>query len=358
MPRVRYPIDNDVRLFTNRVLQTIRSVPGVTYAGGTTIIPLGGNHSDGVIIAEGYQMKAGESLVSPMQVVITPGYFEAMGTPLVRGRYFDERDNETGPGAVIVDERLAAASGPARMRSESECIEPTNPSDLLKPDENTSWLTVVGVIRDVQLEDLAGGPTTPVRTTSPAAQPVTRGHGRRDQDEPGSRSCPANDPQRSEEDRSGHAARECSNDDGIYGPVAHVAESRDAAGHIVCAWSRYFSRQSASMECWLTWSRSVRAKSASASHWEAPRAASSNLVLREGLWLVLSGLALGFVGAVVLRRTLRSQIYGLGALDPVVLAQRDPESDHHRRGCLLPSGPAGHESQPGGRPEPVTGWAR
>ena len=44
-----------------------------------------------------------------------------------------------------------------------------------------------------------------------------------------------------------------------------------------------------------------------------------NLVVREGLWLVLSGLALGFVGAVVLRRTMQSQIYGLGALDPVVL---------------------------------------
>src|SRR5207344_2383586 len=78
--RARYPTDNDVRSFTNRALQAIRSVPGVTQAGGTTIIPLSGNHSDSVVIAEGYQMKPGESLVSPMQMTITPGYFEAMGT--------------------------------------------------------------------------------------------------------------------------------------------------------------------------------------------------------------------------------------------------------------------------------------
>ena len=43
------------------------------------------------------------------------------------------------------------------------------------------------------------------------------------------------------------------------------------------------------------------------------------LVLREGLWLVVSGLILGFVGTLALRRALQTQIYGLGALDPVVI---------------------------------------
>jgi putative ABC transport system permease protein len=43
------------------------------------------------------------------------------------------------------------------------------------------------------------------------------------------------------------------------------------------------------------------------------------LVLREGLWLVGGGLILGFVGTVTLRRTLQGQIYGLGAMDPLVI---------------------------------------
>src|SRR5437868_2541054 len=52
-------------------------------------------------------MKPGESVVSPMRVVITPDYFDTMRTPLVRGRFFNDRDNETSPGVVIVDEKLA-----------------------------------------------------------------------------------------------------------------------------------------------------------------------------------------------------------------------------------------------------------
>src|SRR5256885_14259677 len=76
MPRVRYPADNDVRSFMNRVFEAVRNVPGVINAGGTTIIPLSGNHNDSVIIAEGYQRKPNESLVSPMQIIVTPGYFE------------------------------------------------------------------------------------------------------------------------------------------------------------------------------------------------------------------------------------------------------------------------------------------
>jgi len=43
------------------------------------------------------------------------------------------------------------------------------------------------------------------------------------------------------------------------------------------------------------------------------------MVLQEGLWLVASGLILGLAGAVALRRSLESQIYGLGAMDPFVI---------------------------------------
>jgi len=62
----------------DRALEAIRTVPGVTAAGATTTIPWGGNHSDSVIFAEGYIMQPGESVISPEQVVVTPGYFEAM----------------------------------------------------------------------------------------------------------------------------------------------------------------------------------------------------------------------------------------------------------------------------------------
>ena len=51
-------------------------------AGITSNIPFGGDFSDSVILAEGYQMAPGESLISPYQVVATPGYLETMKIPL------------------------------------------------------------------------------------------------------------------------------------------------------------------------------------------------------------------------------------------------------------------------------------
>ena len=58
-------------------------------------------------MAEGYVPKPGEPVVSGVRSMVTPGYFEAVGTPLVRGRYFDERDNQPTSRTIVIDERLA-----------------------------------------------------------------------------------------------------------------------------------------------------------------------------------------------------------------------------------------------------------
>ena len=44
------------------------------------------------------------------------------------------------------------------------------------------------------------------------------------------------------------------------------------------------------------------------------------LVIREGLLLVVAGLLIGFGGAVAIRRALETQLFGIGALDPLVLS--------------------------------------
>ena len=56
----------------------------MTAAGVTTTLPFSGSYSDSVILAEGYQMQKGESLISPGQVEASDGYFEAMGATLRR----------------------------------------------------------------------------------------------------------------------------------------------------------------------------------------------------------------------------------------------------------------------------------
>jgi putative ABC transport system permease protein len=154
MPRAKYTNAEAWRNFMNRALPAVRAIPGVSLAGATEAIPLGNDHNDSVILAEGYQMKPGESLVSPLSMSVTPGYFEAMGIPIVKGRSFDDRDNENAPRVVIVDERLAQHFWPNRDPLGRRMYEPGNGKDLMKIDEHTVWLTVVGVARTLRYENL------------------------------------------------------------------------------------------------------------------------------------------------------------------------------------------------------------
>jgi predicted permease len=318
MPRGRYPTDNDVRGFTNRALEAVRRVPGVTHAGGTTIIPLGGNHSDSVILAEGYQMKPGESLVSPMQVLITPGYFEAMRTPLLRGRYFDDRDHESAPGVVIVDERLAQKFWPGSDPLGRRMYKPNNPRDLLSVDANTRWLTVVGVVREVQMEDLAGRPNTVGAFYFPAAQVVPRG--------------------------LVLAIETAADPAGVLRTVRAALNSVDPAMPLsdvrTMTERTALSLMPRRAALLLALSYGVVALFLAAigiygvlAYLVTQRAREIGirmalgstargvfvLVLREGMLLVAGGLTVGLAGTIALRRVMQSQIYGVGATDPMVI---------------------------------------
>src|SRR5450759_1875227 len=132
VPRSLYPKDTDASGLMDRTLEAIRAIPGVKAAGATTTIPWGGNHSDSVILAEGYLMKPGESLISPEQVTVTPGYFEAMHIAMIAGRPFDGRDHATAPGAIVVDERLARHFWPASNPIGRRMYLPQDIHNLLK----------------------------------------------------------------------------------------------------------------------------------------------------------------------------------------------------------------------------------
>ena len=53
-------------------------------AGLTSSLPFSGDYSDSVILAEGYQMAPGESLISPSQITVTDGLNDALGMTLLR----------------------------------------------------------------------------------------------------------------------------------------------------------------------------------------------------------------------------------------------------------------------------------
>ncbi|MEE8585654.1 MAG: FtsX-like permease family protein, partial [Acidobacteriota bacterium] len=154
LPSVRYEDQASLQAFVDRALQRLRALPAVEQAGLSTTIPFGGSYDDSVILAEGYQMGPGESLISPSQIVVSPGYFQAMGIPLQAGRYFDETDRTGGRLSIIVDKRLAQKFWPNQEAIGKRMFFPDNIEDMVAVTDQTTFFNVVGVVGSVKLRAL------------------------------------------------------------------------------------------------------------------------------------------------------------------------------------------------------------
>jgi predicted permease len=319
LPRSRYPKPEDRRGFMNRALPAVRAIPGVSLAGATDAIPLGGNHNDSVILAEGYQMKPGESLISPLNISVTPGYFEALGIHMVRGRTFDERDNENAPRAVIVDERLAQHFWPDRDPIGRRMYTPGRDKDFLKIDEHTVWFTVVGVARTLRYENLDGsgapvgayyfpnsqqpsnGFTFALKTAADQASVMRALRAEISRLDP---DLAVFDIHSMSErlDLSLSSRRTSMILANAFGGVALFLATLGIYGVLAYLVARR--------------TREIGIRVALGS----TGGGILKLVLREGFQLVALGLVLGVVGAMFLQKAVASEIYGVRPLDPLVLA--------------------------------------
>ena len=319
LPRAKYPEDKQIRDFMNRALPALRAIPGVSLAGSTETIPLNDDHNDSVILAEGYQMKPGESLVSPLNISISPGYFEAMGIPMMRGRAFDDRDNETVPRVVIVDETLAQHFWPNQDPIGHRMYNPSDPKDLMKVDEHTQWLTVVGVARTVRYENMDGSGAPFGEYYFPMAQAPSHGfkfvakstvdsgsiiRELRSQVAAIDRDVAVFDVHSMNEriDLSLSSRKTSMILANAFGGVALFLASLGIYGVLA-----YVVAQ-------RTREMGIRLALGST------RGAILSLVLREGFKLVAIGLIIGIIGAVSLQKAVANEIYGVKPLDPLVLA--------------------------------------
>lgn len=319
LPRAKYHDDKQIRDFMNRALPALRAIPGVSHAGSTENVPLGDNRNDSVILAEGYQMKPGESLVSPLNISISPGYFEAMGISMARGRAFDDRDNETVPRVVIVDETLAQHFWPNQDPIGHRMYNPSDSKDLMKVDEHTEYMTVVGVARSVRYENMDGSGAPFGAYYFPMAQAPSHAfefvakstvdsnsivRELRSQIAAIDRDVAVFDVhsmnERIDLSLSSHKTSMVLANAfggvalflaslGIYGVLAYVVAQRTREMGIRVALG-------------------------------STRGAILGLVLREGFKLVAIGLVLGMSGAVSLQKAVANEIYGVKPLDPLVLA--------------------------------------
>jgi putative ABC transport system permease protein len=143
LPYPKFAHDTVVRAFYGPLLQRVQALPGVTSAGLASRIPLTRGNPQDNVVAEGHEPRPGEPMLVANIRYATPGYFDAIGTPLVRGRLFDATDTESSPRVAIIDETVARRYWPhddpigKRIRHGG-------------PIDQNPWLTIVGVVRHVR----------------------------------------------------------------------------------------------------------------------------------------------------------------------------------------------------------------
>jgi predicted permease len=101
--RAKYPKDEQVSNYYDRIAARVKAVPGVLAVGFVNRLPLSGIDQTGPVEFE-YQLG---KLIDTDWRSATPGYFEAAGIPLKRGRLFTEFDTRTAPLVAVIDEQLA-----------------------------------------------------------------------------------------------------------------------------------------------------------------------------------------------------------------------------------------------------------
>lgn len=129
-----------------RVLAQVRTLPGVSTAAVTSSLPFGGSFSQSSYSIEGYTAPAGQPKPHGFRTSVTPGYFEALRIPLLRGRAFTSGDDAHAPGVVIIDRVLAERYWPTTDPIGQTILGGDGPGD-------TRW-TVVGVVASAKSQSL------------------------------------------------------------------------------------------------------------------------------------------------------------------------------------------------------------
>jgi predicted permease len=149
LPDRRYSNEHEAAMFYRRAIDNVKAIPGVDAAGFVSLLPLGGRGSSGCIDVQEHPSDPSKKCPEADRRPVTADYFRAMGIRLVKGRYFDSRDDaDETPRVAIVDETLAAQFWPGEDPIGKRIK--TGHSRSSRP-----WLEVVGVVQHVRNRDLA-----------------------------------------------------------------------------------------------------------------------------------------------------------------------------------------------------------
>ena len=298
--------------FFTKLLESVRALPGVSSVAIGGEVPFTGNNSDGSFHVTGTPPAEPGKAPEAVFNAVSPGYFQAMGMPLLRGRDFGTQDDPKQPKTVIIDELLAKRFFPNQ--------DPVG--QHLDYEDERPPLTIIGVVPHVRVAAPGERPeydnmvqtyyctaqlpqpgmTLLVRSTSAnllnLVAPVRHVVESLDPDLPLSRIRTMDD--NVAEDFV--AQRSTVTLLGTFAVVALVLASIGLYGVMALSVTQR--------------TRELGIRMALGSS----RVAVLNLVMRQGATLVSVGLVLGLVFALVSGRFLSSVLYGVSGADPATLS--------------------------------------
>jgi predicted permease len=136
--------------FFRQIVERVSALPGVASAGAVAGLPLAGDRGDLNLHIEGRPEPEGAGSPAADWQAVTPGYFQAMGMRLVRGRGIETRDDERAPGAVVINRTMARLLWPGE--------DPLGRRFTLGGGAGPGMVTIVGIVDDVRQRGLASEP--------------------------------------------------------------------------------------------------------------------------------------------------------------------------------------------------------
>jgi predicted permease len=143
LPHEEYKTNAATAHFYDQLVSNLRRLPGVEAAGAGSDLPwtgwddnAGGFHFDGKLPPPGQEFHARYHMA-------TPGYFRALGVPLVAGRFLKESDTDTAPNVIVINRAMADRYWPGENLVGKRMTFEDNPKEK-------DWVTIVGVVGDVK----------------------------------------------------------------------------------------------------------------------------------------------------------------------------------------------------------------
>ncbi len=296
-----------VREFAGRLEERAAAIPGVAVAGLTDNLPLNNSTHETMVAIAGREDRPNVGWFQTNFTAVSPTYFSAMQLPLLRGRAFGPADRDGAPSVAIINQTLAAKIWPGE--------EPLGKTLLFGSLHDGTPTVVVGVARNAKYRSIGEDPVPMIYL--PFAQQSGRDLSLVVQMKPG-----APDPER--------GLREAVHALDAALPIAQIAPMAVVVGvallpnRIAMALALLFGATGlllAAVGLYGILSYMVSRRRREIGIRMALGAAAAdvrNLVVRDGLRLVLIGLTLGFAGAAGVSQLLRTFLFGASPVDPIV----------------------------------------